>query len=311
VSELHLHSPAKVNLALSVGGPDPQRRLHPIASWMAALEFGDRLHLTPQSHRATSRFQIAFAADAPVACEVDWPLEKDLACRAHAAMVAHVGRPLPVQATLLKRVPTGAGLGGGSGNAAAMLVALARAFQLPISRQQLIALGQQLGSDVGFQVAAVLGQPSALVSGFGEHVEPLPMPNPLDLVLIFPGFGCPTGPVYAAFDDALNDPKRPDEQAVRHLATQWPVPPDGPFNDLAAPACRVQPRLGELLDVLRRRHNLVVHVTGSGSTLFVLASDAAEAEQIARRIVGETGLAALATRTLSAADDWAPAPPPA
>lgn len=295
---LPIDCPAKVNLALSIASPLPNG-YHPLASWMVAVHFADRLTLAPSGDGAT-RFHLQFNPAAPVPGVVDWPLEKDLGFRAHALLEAHVGRPLPVTATFDKFIPAGAGLGGGSSDAAATLVGVDRLFQLGLSTDVLRGLGQKLGSDVGFLVAAMRGQPSALVTGLGEALEPAPTPELIHLVLIFPGFGCPTGEVYKAFDQlhAGATSREPQTQRVRELIARSPLPQDGPFNDLAAPACAVRPRLGELQASLAQSLALPVHVTGSGSTLFVVAPNAIAAKALARKVTATSGLAAVATRTL-------------
>lgn len=281
-----LHCPAKINLALSVGAPRADG-MHPIASWMAALTFGDELCIAPGDGGST--FDIAFN---PGRGDVDWPLESDLAFRAHAAMQSAAGRPLPVQVTLRKNIPAGAGLGGGSSDAAAVIVALNDLFDLNMPTADLAAIGLTLGSDVGFLVHALRGTPSALVTGVGETIEPLPIAAPIDLVLIFPGFGSPTGAVYQAFD-AAGPQGDADVARVRDVALRSPLPPDAPFNDLAAPACTVSPKLAALRDDLSRHLDRPIHITGSGSTLFTITASTAEAVDLAAGI----GPHAVATRT--------------
>lgn len=307
---IRLSCPAKVNLALSVGSPRPDG-LHPLASWMVAVNLADSLTL----HRldaGPSRFDIAPAAGsaAPAshpespqhpAVTVDWPIEQDLVFRAHSLMEKHVGRPLPVHASLLKRIPTGAGLGGGSSDAAGMLVGLNQLFELGLQQNELLPLALQLGSDVGFFIGAMLGEPSALVTGVGEHVEPLTLHDTLHLVLIFPPFGCPTGQIYRALDRSRSEhhtPILPDEPRVRGLASQAPLPPAAPFNDLAAPAYTVQPQLRQWHDQLNQQLRVPVHVTGSGSTLFLIAPSAIACQALARQVTALTGLAALPVHTL-------------
>jgi 4-diphosphocytidyl-2-C-methyl-D-erythritol kinase len=306
---IRLSCPAKVNLALSVGSPRPDG-LHPLASWMAAVNFADTLTL----HRldaGTSRFDIAPAGSAAPAAQpqgpqhpavtVNWPIEQDLVYRAHGLLEKHLHRPLPVHATLQKRIPTGAGLGGGSSDAAGMLVGLNRLFELGLQRDELLPLALRVGSDVGFFIGAMLGEPSALVTGVGERVEPLPLPDTLHLVLIFPPFDCPTGQVYRALDQSRSEhhtPIFPDESRVRDLATHAPLPPAAPFNDLADPACTVQPQLRRWIDQLNQQMRVPVHVTGSGSTLFLIAPSAATCQALARKVTALTGLPALPVHTL-------------
>lgn len=298
IESIELACPAKVNLALAVGPPLPNG-FHPLASWMAAVNFSDRMTLRKTT--GASRFDLAFAEDAPVPAKVDWPLEKDLVFRAHRLLEEKVGRALPVELTLRKYIPAGAGLGGGSSDAAAALVGVNRLHNAGLETTELANLARKLGSDVAFLVHALLGQPSALVTGLGEGFEPLPIAELIHLVLILPPFGCPTGAVYQAFDRRLaagKSAENPDADRIRRLASRFPVPQDAPFNDLAEPACDVRPELAVAREKLRAFLQIPVHITGSGSTLFVISPSALTAKATARRINAETGLAAVATRTL-------------
>jgi 4-diphosphocytidyl-2-C-methyl-D-erythritol kinase len=135
----------------------------------------------------------------------------------------------------------------------------------------------------------------------GEKVEAAPRSGTIYLVLVFPGFDCPTGAVYQAFDRlgvAAGGGPRPDVARVRALTAATPLPPDGPFNDLTEPACRVRPELAALLRKLGAMLHRPVHVTGSGSTVFTLYPDAVAAEAATQKVKAETGLAAVATHTL-------------
>ena len=298
---LQLDCPAKVNLALSVGAPVPPKGYHPIASWMVAVNFADELTIEDVAPGEPTTLARAFADDAPVPCTIDWPVEKDLAFRAHALLETHLGKRLPVAMKLSKRIPAGAGLGGGSGNAAGVLVGLDDFFRLQLPDQTLIELGAQLGADVAFLVAAMRGRPSALATGFGELLAPAPSRDIIPIVLIFPPFGCPTNEVYAAFDASIAArPAVPSADAPRieALLSQNPLPQAAPFNDLAEPACVVRPQLGELRHQLADTLKLPVHITGSGSTMFIIAPSATTAKSLARKVLAKSGLHAIATRTL-------------
>jgi 4-diphosphocytidyl-2-C-methyl-D-erythritol kinase len=296
---VELACPSKVNLALSIGATRDDG-LHPLASWMVAVQFADHLRLERAESR--SAFDITFADDAPVPAKVDWPLEKDLAFRAHRLVEQRVGQPLPIHATLRKRIPAGAGLGGGSSDAAAMLAGVNTLYGLGLDRAALVELARRLGSDVAFLIGALQGEPSAIVSGVGETLEAAPLNELIHLVLIFPPFGCPTGAVYGAFDRlhpaaSIAHPAG-DLERVRTLAATLPVPQDAPFNDLAEPACTVRPELGEFQRKLTSELQIPVHITGSGSTLFVIAPSALTAKVLARKVTATGDLPAIATRTL-------------
>ncbi|QKK06832.1 MAG: hypothetical protein HND58_00740 [Planctomycetota bacterium] len=122
------------------------------------------------------------------------------------AVEAHVGRPLPTRLVLTKRIPTGAGLGGGSADAGATLLAVNQAWGLGLGVDVLQTLGATLGSDVPFFVDTPgTGSDApgpAVVGGFGEAIERT-LRAAGELVLMVPAFGCATGSVYRAFDEAV------------------------------------------------------------------------------------------------------------
>ncbi|MEM9419271.1 MAG: hypothetical protein AAGA25_09515 [Planctomycetota bacterium] len=271
---------------------------------MAALSFSDtltveRIETTPDSSNDSS-FDLAFAADAPMPGKIDWALEDDLMFRAHALVQQLLDRSLPVRVKLQKRIPTGAGLGGGSSDAAGMIVALDRLFELELAASEQSALAAELGSDVHFALGVLSGQTSSIVTGTGDQVDPAPRSTtwPIHLVLILPPFGCPTGPVYAAFDQLNAAKPAIDPQAIRQLVQDFTPGHSELFNDLTAAAAEVQPRLKSLLDDLRKLSPHPVHVTGSGAACFVVTNSADNAEALAEMIRDQLRVAALATQTI-------------
>jgi len=283
--------PAKVNLALAVEPLDASTGRHPIASWMVAVDLCDDLVVHRMPDGSASTADVRFADDAPRREAVDWPLDRDLAVRAHRACEAHLGRALPVALELTKRIPTGGGLGGGSSNAAGVLVALGRLFGFPIAPPDLHTIAHRLGSDVPFALAALTGTPSAVVAGTGERIEAAPHPGG-HLLLLVPPFGCDTAAVYGAFDTAatgLRPVGNADAAGLHALAGRVPCDPAALFNDLAGPARAVQPRLGRLLEQAGRALNLPVHVTGSGAVCFVHADGRDHAHALADAFRGAFG----------------------
>lgn len=299
---LKRHAFAKVNLALAVGPPDPASGMHPIASWMAPIDLHDDLTITRLEGGSLSRYAILWAEDAPRPSDVDWPITRDLAVRAHLLLERESGRSLPVQLRLDKRIPVGAGLGGGSSDAAATMLAIRDLFDLTIDDARLATLSEELGSDVAFflddlESSGGEARPPrpALVEGFGDRITRLPRTSAA-LLLILPGFGCPTGPVYRAFDAREPEPIRDDE--VRALAGSGAVDAASLFNDLAPPAQRVEPRLAEMRTRIAQRLDLPVHVSGSGSSMFLVAASEAHAIELAARLEAEPDVVARVTRTL-------------
>jgi 4-diphosphocytidyl-2-C-methyl-D-erythritol kinase len=295
---LTLNAPAKLNLALSVGSPDPDDGMHPIASWMVAIDFHDTVRLRrartggaasgDDRGETASGLTVAFAEDAPRPEPIDWPMEKDLAWRALEALEAEVGRRLPTRIEVAKRVPTGAGLGGGSSDAAAVLVGLDQLWGLGLGTERLAGVGARLGSDVPFLVHAMRGEPSMLATGLGERLSPGPRSAPITAVLVLPACKCPTGPVYRAFDEGLGGQRRAADAArVRRVMADAEAGREtGYFNDLAEPAMRVAPELADAaarLGVMAEAAGVgAVRVSGSGSTLFVATPGADAARSLAK-----------------------------
>lgn len=271
----HMRAFAKLNLSLAVGPAieeGPKKGFHPIASLFAAVDLADEVEVTA----GAGGLDVAWAGDAPRPTPIDWAAEKDLAMRALAAIEGRIGRSLGVGLRVRKRIPVGGGVGGGSSNAAAALIAVNEACGLGLSRAELRGIGAMLGSDVSFFVDDVDPARAAIVTGIGETIQrvELSFAEQLSPVLIIPGFGCPTGEVYRAFDRA---PTRGlDEARVRR------ADPDDLFNDLQSAAELVRPELREIREKASAACGARAHLTGSGSCLFVLAASDVAADVAAR-----------------------------
>ena len=286
--QILVRSPAKLNLALSVGAPGADR-MHPIASWMVTTDFADDLHLRRLDEGRDSLYAVVWAPDAPRTTLIDWPIEKDLAVRAHLALERHVGRRLPLRMKLEKRIPVGGGLGGGSSNAAAMLRGANDLFDLGIAEGELAEIARSLGSDVPFLVRGG----SAIVEGLGERLEHHDRLPDVHAVLAFPAASCPTGPVYGKFD-AMRPDAALQAARVRALAAAGSLAHDAPFNDLAQPAIAVTPVLEDEIAEVEAATGRAVHVSGSGSTLFVVCNGRLEADLLAEQVRTRAGLPAVA-----------------
>lgn len=263
-----VRAPAKINLALAVAPPRAGDGLHPICSWFAPISLQDELSIKRLPLGVPSHHGIRWADDAPRPTTIDWPVEKDLAVRAHRVLECECSRELPISLDLIKRIPVGGGLGGGSSDAAAMLRALIRLFDLTIPADRLRALALTLGSDVPYFLLDPLTP--AVVEGVGESIEPVPEVC-APIILILPSFGCPTGAVYKAFDAGPPCEFRAD--AVRRMARTGRIDPALLFNDLAIPAETIEPRLSEIRRCAESVTGGPVHLTGSGSTMFIVRGD--------------------------------------
>lgn len=297
---------AKVNLTLSVGPPEPpgapREGMHPIASWITCIELHDDLSFSRLLPGDQSRYQIVAEPDAPRPDPINWPPEEDLAVRAHQLLEREARRPLPVRITLRKRIPAGTGLGGGSSDAAATLMSLNRMFGLGLSAERLATLSLELGSDVGFfideqlldHIGAEHAAPRpALVGGFGERVQrlaPLQVPS---MVLVIPPFSCSTAKVYARHDQLGGSTLR--TQDVQALAAEPTPDPARLFNDLAPAVESLEPRLINLRSRIAELTRFPVHMSGSGSALFLLGAGAQHAAAIRNDL---PGVAAFVTRPI-------------
>lgn len=277
---------AKVNLALAVGAPidndSEHDGMHPIASWMAPINLADELLVTRLEDDRLSRYAILWHTEAPQpAAPIDWSVRDDLAVRAHLLLERESGQSLPVQMKLDKRIPVGGGLGGGSSDAAAMLLAVRELFELDLSDDDLRTISRELGSDVPFflqrrEDRPGLGPGPAVIEGLGEKYTPVkPVhPSSAHLVLVLPEFGCSTGSVYRAFDHAITGIDGSTDHVLRDvevhkLASSGELRTAELFNDLGEPAQQVQPQLAAVMANIERAIGVTAHVTGSGSTLFL------------------------------------------
>lgn len=272
LQKVHVRAPAKVNLSLSVEPPRSDG-MHPITSKMASISLFDEIEITRLDGHSLSRYAIVWHDEAIRKTEIDWSVTTDLAVRAHRSLEEAVGYSLPVQMKLEKRIPVSSGLGGGSTDAAAMLKATSSMFDLDVDLRQ-IAL--TIGSDVPFLLQGGFG----MVSGVGELIEPLDYEE-IHMVVVVPDYGCKTSEVYASFD-TLNQ----NETATI-------------LNDLMPAACKVQEQLVTDLDTLRTISEQEVHLSGSGSTMFIICDNALHATTLADVIENKTKHVAIATQTYS------------
>lgn len=284
---LAVRAPAKLNLALAVGPPRPEDGYHPICSWMATIDLADELLLTRLEDDRLSRYAILWHDEAPVRSDINWSITRDLAVRAHLLLEQTVGRSLPVQLKLEKRIPVGSGLGGGSADAACVLIATRQLFELDIDDHTLITLAHQLGSDVPFFVRAALQSAhsnAAVISGLGETIDDAPALRAAG-VLILPSFGCSTPSVYRAFDA---HPIATDHDAfaarttrVHELAAAQPQWQHHLFNDLANPAQAIAPPLRDIIASATDIADQPAHLTGSGSACFIVLEPSLASQQLA------------------------------
>lgn len=197
--------------------------------------------------------------------------ERNLVVKAVSAYTAAAGINCEYAITLRKAIPHGAGLGGGSSDAAATLLGLDQLHAGKLGAARLHELAATLGSDVAF----FLAPGAARCTGRGEIIEPLPSPPALRVLLLKPGFGVPTPDAYGRWSDSRELPGIC--YAAREIAGVSLV------NDLERPVFGKHRVLAELKQwLLERRETAAALLCGSGSTVFAVLHPDADAEALAK-----------------------------
>ncbi|HEV3237233.1 MAG TPA: 4-(cytidine 5'-diphospho)-2-C-methyl-D-erythritol kinase [Gemmataceae bacterium] len=267
---LIIRTPAKVNLFLEVHAKRPDG-YHDIATLMVAISLFDTLHFQDNSAGAItltcSRPDLSTGPD-------------NLIVRAAQLLQRKTGSSRGVRIHLEKRIPLAAGLAGGSSDAAATLAGLNQLWNLGLSRNQLADLASELGSDIPFFFYA----PAAWCTGRGEIVEPLPIRQPLFLVLISPPVGLSTAEVYRGVVIPADPCSGLD---IREALGSGDMDSLGRslHNRLQARAQQLCPSVSTWLDQLARLNPAGQLMSGSGATLFALCRNLSEAYRVARALV--------------------------
>lgn len=278
---LTLWAPAKVNLFLEVLEKRPDG-YHDVQTLLQHVDLCDEIQIVEDGTG------IAVESDG-LPCPGGG---ENLAYRAAALFGKATGIGAGVRIHIVKRIPLGAGLGGGSSDAATTLWGLNRLFQAGLSREHLAALGAELGSDVPF----FFGGPTTWASGRGDVLQALP-PFPASWVLIvFPGFPVPTGWAYANLELTGGDksirvkPEAEQGNYERLLASPW--------NRFEGVVFRQYPVVKQLKLSLEAWGARPALMTGSGSAVFGVARAREEAEGWAARL-REKEYGVFVVRTLS------------
>jgi 4-diphosphocytidyl-2-C-methyl-D-erythritol kinase len=251
---------AKVNLFLRVLGRRDDG-FHAIETLMTRITLYDSLQIERAGH-------FEFQSNDPTL-----PAGEDnLVVRAALLFFSATKREPNVRITLQKKIPHGAGLGGGSSDAAATLRLLSRFFEIELSREKLANLAAELGSDVPF----FLGQTAAICRGRGEMVEPVQLPGQLNLVLLKPSFSVSTPWAYSRFRQAQEIPGV--IYKAQKIGRQIFV------NDLERPVFEKFVFLARLKSwLLEQAEVTVVLMAGSGSTIFAVLAEPNSAEALIMR----------------------------
>jgi 4-diphosphocytidyl-2-C-methyl-D-erythritol kinase len=269
-ASLTVPAPAKLNAFLHVTGRRDDG-YHTLESLMVALDFGDTITLTRRDDGAIER-----TADVPGV-----PVESDLSLRAARALQQATSSRFGVDIAIEKRIPPGGGLGGGSSDAASVLLALNRLWGVGLAREDLMAIGVRLGADVPF---FIFGSP-ALARGIGERLTEVTL-APRWAAVIVPPCAVATATIFAA-----------PELTRAGASLKIEIFSEGyGRNDLQAVAVARYPDIAAALEALSRASD-AARMTGSGACVYAWF----ESEAAARAALATTGPAArgFVARTLA------------
>ncbi len=255
-------APAKINLTLDIVGTRPDG-YHLLESIFQSVDMCDVVV-------ARKRLRRQITLHAP---DCNCPVEKNTAYKAAKAFFAYTDLKKGVHLTLHKHIPQQAGMGGGSSDAAAVLVALNKLFKTNLTTGQLCEIGLTVGADVPF---CIVGG-TAYVTGIGEGIQPLPALPDCTIVVAQPAEGISTKEAYAAVDNAEILARPDNAAAIAALEA-------GDLKGVCAQAINVFESATQLEGVadIRRRMDafnpLCSQMTGSGSCVFAIFEDEDAAE---------------------------------
>lgn len=259
---VHLFCPAKLNLFLHITGKQ-DNGYHTLQSVFTCLDIGDTLTFTPQTSKKTITLTGAKG--------LTDTLDDNLIIKAAQALRQYANTldiPItPIAIHLAKRLPTGAGLGGGSSDAAMTLLGLNQLWELGLNNNTLQAIGQGLGADVAFFVA---GMPSAIAEGIGEKLTPIVLPSARYLLLT-PAVHNDTAAFFSHSSLKKDSPILPHSviNEMGQTAFAKLIPPFyNAFEHIACQSSAINTALDYLKSLSCHTHT-TARLTGTGSCVFL------------------------------------------
>ena len=275
---MRLFAPAKVNLNLRITGRRDDG-YHLLDSLMVPISLGDDVEISRADGPPQSVTVHADSPDVP-------PGEENTVHRAAQAFYGRTGRSEPVAVSIRKRIPIGAGLGGGSTDAAATLRGMNDLLGTGLTTEDLLALAVSVGADVPFFIRGE----AARARGIGERLSPAgPLPR-LWMVVLFPNFPVSTAWVYRNLRFKLTKPSR-NNNLIGNLDTPHEVA-QVMVNDLEKVTIGRYPPIARLKRRLDEEGAIGSLMSGSGSSVFGVFADKADAERAFAGFEGEKDIRA-------------------
>ncbi len=287
--ELRLLAPGKVNLYFEILGKRPDG-YHEIRTVMQTVSLFDEL----QFERLEGEELRLLCSDAELPAD-----EENLVVRAGRLLQERCGVEQGAAIRLVKRIPVGGGMGGGSSDAAHALLGLSELWGLDVTQSDLAGLAAELGSDVPFFIYGG----TALCEGRGERVTPLSSPVQMHYVIIMPRLHVSTAEVYASVRTVLTTRSVTSNNVLVALEKgDWRMVSDGMQNDLQPIALSLHPDLRQLwseLKAMKERCGLrALLLSGSGACFFAVAPDEECARRAAALLESELSVPCAAAHTV-------------
>jgi 4-diphosphocytidyl-2-C-methyl-D-erythritol kinase len=280
VTSAVVFAPAKLNLSLRVLARE-ETGFHQIETLFCALSLADEVQISVGLPGL--RLEVTAPPELPGPPPDLGPIRDNLAWRAAATFFRLAGRPQEATIRLIKRVPMGAGLGGGSSDAAAVLKALNTLHGQPLSPEDLMLAGAQLGSDVPFFLA---GCSLAWAWGRGGRLLPLPPLSARPVLLAVPPIAVSTADAYAWLAAERNAQFVPPPAILTAAIESWADIDAMGHNDFETIVFQRLPLLRDVRNALAGNGARLARMTGTGSVLFGVFDEVAVAESAAASLQG-------------------------
>ena len=293
-SEITVFAPAKINVILRILDRRPDG-FHNLWSIMQTVALEDEVQIRLRADRQDIQLRCdmtQLAAD-----------QSNLVYRAAAEVLARAQQAIGLDIELRKRIPMGAGLGGGSSDAAATIIGLNHLLRLEWSPTQMADIGQSLGSDVPFFLFA----PSAFVAGRGETVRPVVVEGARWVVLVNPGFEVNTKWAYqelAATRTTVTPLSLVQRELDRQSRVSWAQLIAAAENDFETPVFAAQGKLREIKRSLQAHGAEIALLSGSGATVFGVFADEVRARMAQAQFVSENSMSVFFAPTCSGPLGW-------
>ena len=259
VREGRVIAQAKINLSLRVLARESSG-YHQLETVFARIDLGDVVTVRTGVRGRRLRCEGAAASAADVG-----PPERNLAWRAAEAYARETGFPEGFEIDIDKRIPVGAGLGGGSADAGAVLRILDRLAPARLPEKRLVALAAHLGADVPF---LTVESPLALAWGRGDRMLMLPPLAARDVVLVLPGFAVSTPEAFGWLAEGRGGAAAPPAAIGAEALGSWAGVTSLAGNDFEQPVSARHPVVADAVAVLGAAGARIAQLTGSGSTVF-------------------------------------------